>query len=88
MAIWADVESTAAQRAARLLARSGQVRLAKVRAPAAKGCKTAELLVVARAEVDPATMTDQAMQTIAIRQLASADRTKEALDVIVDVGQR
>ena len=77
-------ESTAASRAARLLARSGQVRLAHVRVPAAKGRRSAELLVVARAEIDPGTMTDEAMQTIAVRRVAPADRTREALDVIMD----
>ena len=77
-------EATAGQRAARLLAHSGQVRLAHVRVPAAKGRKGAVLHVVARAEVDPATMTIEEMQTIAIRHVASADRTREALDVMVD----
>ena len=77
-------ESIAAQRAARLLARTGQVRLAHVRVPAAKGRQGAELLLVARADVDPAAMTDEAMQTAALRRVAPADRTREALEIIVD----
>ena len=77
-------ESIAAQRAAGLLARSGQVRLAHVRVPTAKGRRSAELLVVAQAGVDPAAMTDEAMQTAAIRRVAPADRTRETLEIIVD----
>lgn len=76
-------ESTAAQRAARLLASSGQVQIAHVRVPAAKGRRGAELLVVARAEVDPTGMSREAVQAAAVRLVAAADRTSEALDEIV-----
>jgi hypothetical protein len=77
-------ESTAAQRAARMMARSGQVRLAHVRVPTIRGRRSAEWVVIGRAEVDPGTITDEAMQTAAIRRVAPADRTKEALDIIVE----
>jgi hypothetical protein len=40
--------------------------------------------VIGRAEVDPGTITDEAMQTAAIGRVAPADRTKEALDIIVE----
>ena len=69
-----------AQRAARMMARSGQVRLAHVRVPTIRGRRSAEWVVIGRAEVDPGTITDEAMQTAAIRRVAPADRTKEALD--------
>jgi hypothetical protein len=49
----ARAESIAAQRAARLLARSGLVALAHVRVPSAKGRRSAELLLIARAGIDP-----------------------------------
>jgi hypothetical protein len=77
-------ESTAAQRAARMMARSGQVRLAHVRVPTIRGRRSAEWVVIGRAEVDPGTITDEAMQTAAIRRVAPADRTKEALQIIVE----
>jgi hypothetical protein len=77
-------ERTAAQRAARMMARSGQVRLAHVRVPTIRGRRSAEWVVIGRAEVDPGTITDEGMQTAAIRRVAPADRTKEALDIIVE----
>ena len=52
-------ESTAAQRAARMMARSGQVRLAHVRVPTIRGHRSAEWVVIGRAEVDPGTITDE-----------------------------
>ena len=80
-------ESTAAQRSVRLLARSGQVQLTHVRVPTAKGRRSAELLVVARAEVDPADLTDSALQAAAVRLVTTADRTREALEFIVTAVQ-
>ena len=77
-------ESTAAQRAARLLARSGHVRLAHIRVPTTRGRRSAELLVIGRTEVDLRTITDEAMKTAAIRRVAPADRTSEALDIIME----
>ena len=76
-------ESTAAQRAARLLARSGQVRLVHVRVPSAKGRKGAELLLVVRAGLDPEAVDEQTMQAAAVRLVTPADRTGEALELIV-----
>jgi hypothetical protein len=73
-----------AQRAARLLARSGHVRLAHVRVPTTRGRRSAELLVIGRTEVDLRTVTDEAMKTAAIRRVAPADRTSEALDIIME----
>ena len=76
-------ESTAAQRVARLLARSGQVALAHVRVPSAKGRKSAELLLVVRAGLDPEAIDEQTMQAAAVRLVTPADRTEEALELIV-----
>ena len=76
-------ESTAAQRAARLLARSGQVTLAHVRVPSARGRKSAELLLVVRAGLDPEAVDEQTMQAAAVRLVTPADRTDEALELIV-----
>jgi len=67
-----------------MMARSGQVRLAHVRVPTIRGRRSAEWVVIGRAEVDPGTITDEGMQTAAIRRVAPADRTKEALDIIVE----
>ena len=39
--------------------------------------------MVARTEIDPADMTPEAMQAAAVRLVAAADRTSEALDAIV-----
>ena len=76
-------ESTAAQRAARLLARSGQVSLAHVRVPSAKGRKSAELLLVVRTGLDLEAVDEQTMQAAALRLVTPADRTEEALELIV-----
>ena len=76
-------ESIAAQRAARLLARSGQVMLAHVRVPSAKGRMSAELLLVVRAGLDTDAVDEQTMQAAAVRLVTPADRTEEALELIV-----
>ena len=76
-------ESTAAQRAARLLARSGQVALVHVRVPSAKGRKSAELLLVVRAGIDPTEIDEGTMQAAAVRLVTPADRTEETLEHIV-----
>lgn len=79
-------ESTAAQRAARRLARSGQVHPAHVRVPGGKGRRGSELLIVARPGTDLAARTDPELQAAATRYLAPADRSNEALaDVVADV---
>lgn len=77
-------EGTAAQRAARLLANSGQVTLAHVRVPSAKGRRSAKLLVVARADVDPSGLEVHELQAAALRLVTPADRTAQALELIVD----
>lgn len=84
----ARAESAAAQRAARLLARSGQARLAHVRVPAAKDRRSAELLVVARTTADLARMSDQELQSAATRYLAPADQSGEALAYVVAAVER
>ena len=80
-AAWA--ESTAAQRAARLLARSGQVSLAHVRVRSAKGRRSAELLLIVRAGLDPEAFDERMMQAAAVRLVTPADRTEEAHEHIV-----
>ena len=40
--------------------------------------------MIGRTEVDLRTITDEAMKTAAIRRVASADRTSEALDIIME----
>jgi hypothetical protein len=52
--------------------------------PTIRGRRSAEWLLIGWAEVDPGTITDEAMQTAGMRRVAPADRTKEALDIIVE----
>ena len=68
----ARAESTAAQRAARLLARSGQVSLAHVRVQSAKGRRGAELLLIVRAGLDPEGFDERMMQAAAVRLVTPA----------------
>lgn len=80
----ARAESTAARRAAHLLARSGQVRLARVRVPAERGRRSRELLTISRTRADPDSLTEDTLQRAAVRRIAAADRTSDALSDIVE----
>lgn len=81
-------ELTAARRAAHLLAGSGQVRLARVRVPAGRGRRSRELLTISRPGADSATVTEDTLRRAAVRQVAAADRTSDALgDIVAAVDQ-
>ena len=55
-----------------MMARSGQVRLARVRVPTIRGRRSAEWVVIGRPEVGPGHDHRRAMQTAAIRRVEAA----------------
>lgn len=59
-----------------------------MRVPAGRGRRSRELLTISRTRADPDSLTEAALQRAAVRRVAAADRTSDALgDIAAAVDQ-